>query len=66
MKYIGMNGGIVEAAEAVIPVMDHGLLYGMGLFETFRTYEGKPFNRAALEPAHGQLQGARDRSQDGC
>lgn len=43
MKYIGMNGGIVEAAEAVIPVMDHGLLYGMGLFETFRTYEGKPF-----------------------
>ncbi|OME83855.1 MULTISPECIES: aminotransferase class IV [Paenibacillus] len=43
MKFIGMNGGIVEAAEAVIPVMDHGLLYGMGLFETFRTYEGKPF-----------------------
>lgn len=43
MKYIGMNGGIVEAAEAVIPVMDHGLLYGMGLFETFRTYKGKPF-----------------------
>ncbi|MEC0259973.1 aminotransferase class IV [Paenibacillus lautus] len=43
MKYIGMNGGIVEAAEAVLPVMDHGLLYGMGLFETFRTYEGKPF-----------------------
>lgn len=43
MKYIGINGGIVEAAEAVIPVMDHGLLYGMGLFETFRTYKGKPF-----------------------
>lgn len=43
MKYIGMNGGIVEAADAVIPVMDHGLLYGMGLFETFRTYQGKPF-----------------------
>ncbi|WP_411552600.1 aminotransferase class IV [Paenibacillus lautus] len=43
MNYIGMNGGIVEAADAVVPVMDHGLLYGMGLFETFRTYQGKPF-----------------------
>lgn len=23
--------------------MDHGLLYGMGVFETFRTYGGRPF-----------------------
>ncbi|NGZ78151.1 4-amino-4-deoxychorismate lyase [Saccharibacillus sp. VR-M41] len=23
--------------------MDHGLMYGMGLFETFRTYGGEPF-----------------------
>ncbi|KHF33773.1 4-amino-4-deoxychorismate lyase [Paenibacillus sp. P1XP2] len=23
--------------------MDHGFLYGMGLFETLRTYGGKPF-----------------------
>ncbi|KOR75813.1 aminotransferase class IV [Paenibacillus solani] len=43
MRYIGMNGSIVEAADAFIPVMDHGLLYGMGLFETFRTYQGKPY-----------------------
>ena len=27
----------------MISVYDHGFLYGMGLFETFRTYEGKPF-----------------------
>ncbi|MFE7064922.1 aminodeoxychorismate lyase [Sutcliffiella sp. NPDC057660] len=26
-----------------IPVMDHGFLYGVGLFETFRTYQGSPF-----------------------
>lgn len=43
MKFIGMNGGIVDSARAVVPVMDHGLLYGMGVFETFRTYQGKPF-----------------------
>jgi len=40
---IGLNGRIVEAASASVSVMDHGLMYGMGLFETFRTYNGKPF-----------------------
>lgn len=43
MKKIGLNGGIVDAADAVVPVMDHGFLYGMGLFETLRTYRGRPF-----------------------
>jgi len=38
-----LNGTIVEESEAVIPIADHGFLYGMGLFETFRTYGGKPF-----------------------
>jgi len=38
-----LNGEIVEENEAVIPVSDHGFLYGMGLFETFRTYGGKPW-----------------------
>ncbi|CAM4487061.1 aminodeoxychorismate lyase [Paenibacillus tarimensis] len=37
------NGSVVDANEAVIPVYDHGFLYGMGLFETFRTYNGKPY-----------------------
>ncbi|HZG87581.1 aminotransferase class IV [Paenibacillus sp.] len=37
------NGTICDESEAVIPVTDHGFLYGMGLFETFRTYGGKPF-----------------------
>jgi 4-amino-4-deoxychorismate lyase len=40
---IGWNGAVLEAGEAVIPAMDHGLLYGIGLFETFRTYGGAPF-----------------------
>jgi 4-amino-4-deoxychorismate lyase len=38
-----MNGAIIDEAEAMIPVQDHGFLYGMGLFETFRTYDGQPF-----------------------
>ncbi|MDN4085225.1 aminotransferase class IV [Paenibacillus polymyxa] len=43
MRYIGVNGVLTEAAKAVIHVSDHGFLYGMGLFETFRTYNGVPF-----------------------
>ncbi|MEC4568910.1 aminotransferase class IV [Paenibacillus sp. CMAA1739] len=43
MKYIGVNGVLTEAAKAVIHVSDHGFLYGMGLFETFRAYKGAPF-----------------------
>lgn len=40
---IGMNGSIVPAEEAVISVSDHGFLYGMGCFETFRAYNGHFF-----------------------
>jgi branched-chain amino acid aminotransferase len=38
-----VNGRIAPAAEAVIPVYDHGFLYGEGIYETLRTYEGVPF-----------------------
>lgn len=43
MNYVGVNGVPTPAAEAVISVMDHGFMYGIGLFETFRTYGGRPF-----------------------
>ncbi|AIQ15339.1 4-amino-4-deoxychorismate lyase [Paenibacillus sp. FSL H7-0357] len=43
MKYIGLNKSVVEAKDAVVSTLDHGFLYGMGLFETFRTYNGVPF-----------------------
>ncbi|MEJ8303014.1 aminotransferase class IV [Saccharibacillus sacchari] len=43
VNVIGLNGQIVSAAAASVSVMDHGLMYGMGLFETFRTYNGEPF-----------------------
>jgi 4-amino-4-deoxychorismate lyase len=43
MMKIGWNGQVVDEQEAVISVFDHGFLYGMGCFETFRTYGGTPF-----------------------
>lgn len=41
--YISVNGHLCDEKEAVVSVYDHGFLYGMGLFETFRTYQGIPF-----------------------
>ncbi|MCG7410746.1 aminotransferase class IV [Paenibacillus sp. ACRRX] len=43
MTIIGWNGKLRSAEEAVIPVWDHGFLYGMTLFETMRTYNGRPY-----------------------
>ncbi|MFC3882091.1 aminodeoxychorismate lyase [Bacillus songklensis] len=41
--YIYLNGNIIKREEAVISPFDHGYMYGIGLFETFRTYNGHPF-----------------------
>lgn len=42
--YVIVNGELVKSEEAVVSLYDHGFLYGMGFFETLRTYEGgKPF-----------------------
>ena len=38
-----LNGSLVLAAEARIAVLDYGFLYGYGLFETMRAYEGRVF-----------------------
>jgi len=40
---ININGVITPPGEARIPVLDHGLLFGDSVYETLRTYEGKPF-----------------------
>ncbi|MBO1628129.1 aminodeoxychorismate lyase [Bacillus arachidis] len=40
---IYVNGTYVEAREAKISPYDHGYLYGLGVFETFRIYDGHPF-----------------------
>ncbi|MFL8938685.1 aminodeoxychorismate lyase [Rossellomorea oryzaecorticis] len=41
--YIYSNGKIIHQSEAAISPFDHGYLYGLGVFETFRTYGGHPF-----------------------
>ena len=38
-----VNGTIRPAHEAVVPVYDHGFLYGEGVYETLRTYNKVPF-----------------------
>jgi len=38
-----VNGRITPANEAVIPVYDHGFVYGEGVYETMRTYNKVPF-----------------------
>lgn len=38
-----VNGKIMPAAEAVVPVYDHGFLYGEGIYEVVRTYNGSIF-----------------------
>ena len=38
-----VNGTISGASEAVIPVYDHGFVYGEGIYETLRTYNRVPF-----------------------
>jgi branched-chain amino acid aminotransferase len=38
-----VNGRITDAANATVPVFDHGFLYGEGVYETLRTYDREPF-----------------------
>lgn len=38
-----LNGELLPADRAVVPALDHGLLFGHGLFETMRAYQGKVF-----------------------
>jgi len=39
---INVNGRITGGAEAAVPVLDHGFLYGEGVYEVCRTYHGHP------------------------
>ena len=56
-----VNGRITKADEAVVPVYDHGFVYGEGIYETLRTYNHVPFlyerhmRRLRLSAGHLQL-----------
>jgi branched-chain amino acid aminotransferase len=43
MAMVNVNGRILDEAHAVISVFDHGFLFGEGIYETLRTYNGEPF-----------------------
>ena len=43
MEKVFLNDKLVDIDKASVPVTDSGLLYGMGLFETMRSYNGVVF-----------------------
>lgn len=40
---VNINGRVSGERDAAISVFDHGFLYGEGVYETMRTYSGRPF-----------------------
>ena len=44
---VWLNGRLVDARAARISALDRGLLHGDGVYDTWRTYEGRPFALAA-------------------
>jgi len=38
-----LNGTLVEEDDALLPVQERGVLFGDGVFETIRAYQGRPF-----------------------
>ncbi|MBI3621886.1 MAG: aminotransferase class IV [Nitrospirae bacterium] len=42
-RVVSVNGRLQPAADARVSIFDRGLLYGDGIFETFRIYDGRPF-----------------------
>ncbi|MBS2967292.1 aminodeoxychorismate lyase [Metabacillus sp. KIGAM252] len=41
--FIFLNSKMIKAEEASISLFDHGYMYGLGVFETFRAYQGHSF-----------------------
>ncbi|MBC8413357.1 aminotransferase class IV, partial [bacterium] len=40
---IFLNNKLVKRKDALVSVFDHGFLYGDGIYETFRVYDGVVF-----------------------
>lgn len=43
MSTVWLNGSLIDTVAASVPVSDHGLTVGDGVFETMRTERGTPF-----------------------
>jgi branched-chain amino acid aminotransferase len=46
MTRVYINGKLIDKSEAKVSVYDHGLLYGDGVFEGIRVYDGRVFRLA--------------------
>lgn len=42
-QVVYLNGSLIPLSQATISVLDYGFLYGFGLFETMRAYDGRVF-----------------------
>ena len=42
-RLVNISGHIMPAEQALVSAYDHGFLYGDGVYETLRTYDGIPF-----------------------
>jgi len=42
-EIVYLNGTLIPRSQAGISILDYGFLYGFGLFETMRAYEGQVF-----------------------
>jgi branched-subunit amino acid aminotransferase/4-amino-4-deoxychorismate lyase len=45
--FVWLNGRVLPAARARVSALDRGLLHGDGVYDTWRTYGGRPFLVAA-------------------
>jgi branched-subunit amino acid aminotransferase/4-amino-4-deoxychorismate lyase len=45
--FVWLNGRFADARRARVSALDRGLLHGDGLYDTWRTYDGTPFDTAA-------------------
>src|SRR5438093_12565033 len=42
--FASVNGNVVPAEQACVSVLDNGFTFGDGVYETLRTYGGRPFH----------------------
>ncbi|MCZ6873237.1 MAG: aminotransferase class IV [bacterium] len=40
-----LNGALVSGADATVPIRDRGILWGDAVYDSIRTYSGRPFQR---------------------
>ena len=60
MAYVYVDGSLVKESEGVIPVLDHGVVAGDGVFEALAVYDGTPFAvRRHLERLARSVSGMR-------